>query len=111
AGVGLWDKTTGRYLAPLPTADATHPGGSGAATSPPGFFNVAFRYSEPMPMVGDPAGTAQSPAWWRDKDQGTALASGDISSFNAYVDFRKLATKTNDDMADQPGGVPQSGQI
>src|SRR4029078_9187742 len=59
-----------------------------------------------MPVIGDPAGTAQSPAWWRDKDQGTALAAGDISAFHADVDFRKLAAKTNDD-----SGVPQSGPI
>src|SRR4051812_37744573 len=106
AGVGLWDKAANRYLLPQPTADATHPGGSGAATSQPAFFNVAFRYSEPMPQIGDPAGTAQSPAWWRDKDQGAALASGDISALHADVDFRKLAANTNDD-----SGVPQSGPM
>jgi predicted esterase len=106
AGVGLWDKATSRYLLPQPTADATHPGGSGTATSPPAFFNIAFRNSEPMPQIGDPTGTAQSPAWWRDKDQGTALASGDISAFHADVDFRKLAANANDD-----SGVPQSGPM
>jgi hypothetical protein len=111
AGVGLWDKAAGRYLAPRPTADATHPGGSGTATKPAGFFNVAFRFNEPMPDVGDAAGTVESPAWWRDKHQGEALAAGDVSAFHADVDFRKLATKTSDDMADQPGGVPQSGPI
>src|SRR5439155_20255890 len=107
----LWNKAAGRYLAPQPTADATHPGGSGTAVNPPGFFNLAFRYAEPMPKVGDPAGTAQSPAWWRDKAQGEALAAGDISAFHADVDFRKLAAKTSDDMPDQTGGVPQSGPI
>src|SRR4051794_24570694 len=106
AGVGLWDKAAGRYLAPLPSADAAHPGGSGTATSPPGFFNVAFRYDEPMPQIGDPTGTAQSPAWWRDKAQGTALAAGDISAFHADVDFGKLASNANDD-----SGVPQSGPM
>src|SRR5439155_3399868 len=72
---------------------------------------VAFRYDEPMPKIGDPAGTADSPAWWRDKAQGEALAAGDISAFHADVDFAKLAAKVNDDMPDQPGGVPQSGPM
>src|SRR5436190_10103397 len=106
AGAGLWDQANNRYLLPQPTADASHPGGSGAATSPPAFFHVAFRNNEPMPVIGDPPGTAQSPAWWRDKDQGSALASGDVSAFHADVDFRKLAAKTNDESA-----VPQSGPM
>src|SRR5205823_2619147 len=49
AGVGLWDKANGRYLLPQAAADAAHPGGAGTAVSPAGFFNVAFRYDEPMP--------------------------------------------------------------
>jgi hypothetical protein len=106
AGVGLWDKANGRYLLPLPTADATHPGGSGTAVTPPAFFNVAFRFNESLPVVTDPGGTAQEAAWWRDKDQGTALAAGDISQFHADVDFNKLAAKTNDDSA-----VPKTGPI
>src|SRR5439155_1545956 len=31
AGVGLWDKASGRYLLPQAAADAAHPGGAGAA--------------------------------------------------------------------------------
>src|SRR5438094_430250 len=80
AGVGLWEKASGRYLLPQAAADATHPGGAGTAVSPAAFFNVAFRYDEPMPEVGDPTGTATGPAWWRDKHQGEALAAGDISA-------------------------------
>jgi hypothetical protein len=106
AGVGLWDKTNNRYLLPQPTADASHPGGSGTSVNPPAFFNVAFRFNEPLPVVGDPAGTAASAAWWRDRDQGDALRSGDISALHADVDFRKLAAKTNDESA-----VPQSGPM
>ena len=106
AGVGPWDKASGRYLLPQQSADATHPGGSGTAVNPPGFFNVAFRFSEPMPQVGDVAGTAQSAAWWRDRDQGDALRSGDISALHANVDFRKLAANTSDE-----SGVPQSGPM
>ena len=56
AGIGLWDKANNKYLLPGPTADATHPGGSGTAVNPAAFFNVAFRLSEPMPVIGDPAG-------------------------------------------------------
>src|SRR5436190_10392867 len=111
AGVGLWDKANGRYLLPQAAADAAHPGGAGAAVSPAAFFNVAFRYDEPMPAPGDPAGTATGPAWWRDKHQGEALAAGDLSAFHADVDFAKLAAAVNDDMPGQPGGVPQTGPI
>src|SRR6266566_2522542 len=88
-----------------------HPAGAGAAVSPAAFFNVAFRYDEPMPAPGDPAGTATGPAWWRDKHQGEALAAGDLSAFHADVDFAKLAAAVNDDMPGQPGGVPQTGPI
>src|SRR5436309_8044450 len=111
AGVGLWDKVNGRYLLPQAAADATHPGGAGTAVSPAAFFNVAFRYDEPMPVVGDPANTATSPAWWREQRQGEALAAGDISALHADVDFAKLAAAVNDDMPGQPGGVPQTGPM
>ena len=111
AGVGLWDRANGHYLLPQASADATHPGGGGAAISPAAFFNVAFRYAEPMPVVSDPAGTTTGPAWWRDKGQGEALAAGDLNAFHADVDFAKLAAAVNDDMPDQPGGVPQTGPM
>src|SRR5205085_11652619 len=54
-GVGLWDNSTGRYLLPQATADATHPGGAGAATNPPALFNLTLRTSDQEPM---PGGTA-----------------------------------------------------
>jgi hypothetical protein len=111
AGVGLWDGANGRYLLPQAAADATHPGGAGMAANPAAFFNLAFRYAEPMPDPGDPAGTATGPAWWRDKSQGEQLALGVITTFHADVDFTKLAAAIDDDMPDQPGGVPQSGPI
>ena len=76
-----------------PTADANHPGGSGTANAaPPGFFNVAFRYDEPMPKVGDPAGTAESPAWWRDNAQGEALAAGDMRALETVVPKKGVNT-------------------
>jgi hypothetical protein len=106
AGVGLWDKAAGKYLLPQPAADATHPGGSGSSPAPAAFFNVAFRNDEPVPAIGDVFNTAKSPAWWRDKEQGAALASGDITALHADVDFGKLASGANDD-----GGVPSTGPI
>ncbi len=106
AGVGLWDKAAGRYLIPQAAADATHPGGAGTATSPPAFFNVAFRTTEPYPHVSDAAATATGPAWWRDHDQATALATGDISQFHADVDFGKLKSRVSDE-----SGVPRDGPI
>jgi C-terminal binding-module, SLH-like, of glucodextranase len=106
AGVGLWDAAAGAYLTPLPAADASHPGGSGGAAAPAAFFNVAFRTNEPVPAIGDVFDTAKSPAWWRDKQQGAALNSGDITAFHADVDFGKLASATDDD-----SGVPATGPM
>ncbi|MEA2426392.1 MAG: hypothetical protein QOF37_20, partial [Thermoleophilaceae bacterium] len=106
AGVGLWDKAAGHYLIPQGAADATHPGGGGGAAAPPAFFNVAFRTTEPFPHASDVSGSSASPAWWRDHDQGIALATGDIGQFHADVDFAKLAAKANDDT-----GVPRDGPM
>jgi hypothetical protein len=106
AATGLWDAQAGQYLTPLPAATPAAPGGSGAAPAPAAFFNVAFRNNEPVPAIGDVFNTAKSPAWWRDKQQGAALASGDISAFHADVDFGKLQSGTDDD-----AGVPQTGPI
>src|SRR4051794_15231651 len=106
AATGLWDSAAIGYLTPLPTATPSRPGGSGAAATPTAFFNVAFRNNEPVPAIGDVFNTAKSPAWWRDKQQGAALASGDISALHADVDFGKLQSAANDD-----GGVPQTGPL
>ncbi|MEA2470090.1 MAG: hypothetical protein QOE38_1089 [Thermoleophilaceae bacterium] len=106
AATGLWDASSGNYLTPQPAADATHPGGSGPNPAPAAFFNVAFRSDEPVPAIGDVFNTAKSPAWWRDKEQGAALADGDITAFHADVDFGKLASGGRDD-----SGVPKTGPI
>ncbi|GAA5102029.1 hypothetical protein [Haloechinothrix salitolerans] len=100
AATGLWDTEAGRYLTPQPTADADSPGGAsiGDAT-PSAFFDVAFRYDEPMDSA------------WRDRLQKQAIADGDISQFYAEVDFTKLARRVNDDMTGQRGGVPKTGYI
>jgi hypothetical protein len=98
AAAGLWDSANDRFLVPSAVADATHPGGAltgGLARS--AYFDVAFRYNEPF----------DSP--WRNDLQKTALASGNISRFYADVDFTKLAAGVNDDMSDQPDGVPTWG--
>ncbi|HSS39938.1 MAG TPA: hypothetical protein VLT58_14320, partial [Polyangia bacterium] len=110
AGVGLWNASTNSYLLPGATASATQPGGAGANTAPPAFFDVAFRFNAQEPLPGTPGpSTTTAPAWWRESAQAQALASGDISAFHADVDFAKLAAKTDDDMPDQPTGVPQTG--
>jgi pimeloyl-ACP methyl ester carboxylesterase len=110
AGVGLWNSATNSYLLPGAEASATQPGGAGANTVPPAFFDVAFRFNaqEPVPTTPNP-GNEANPAYWRESAQAQALASGDISKFHAEVDFAKLAAKTNDDMPGQPTGVPQTG--
>ena len=108
-GVGLWDKATGHYLLPGVSATSTTPGGAGSASSPPAFFDVAFRLHEPMTDLHEPTSVpdaAQSPTWWRDADQGQALASGDISSLSVTVDFGKLARRRTDN-----SDVPRTGPI
>jgi pimeloyl-ACP methyl ester carboxylesterase len=108
AGVGLWDKANDRYLLPTTTATTATPGGAGTLLSPAAFFNVAFRFNEPM---FGPAQTTSGTSYWRDNAQAKALASGDISAFHSRVDFSKLIAGVNDDMPGQPQGVPQTGPM
>jgi predicted esterase len=108
AGAGLWDAANGRYLLPGASASATAPGGAAGLAAPAAFFNVAFRFNEPM---FTPAQIASGKSYWRDYAQSAALAAGDISGFYAYVDFAKLKAGVNDDMPDQPQGVPQTGPM
>jgi hypothetical protein len=110
AGVGLWNNAAGSYLLPGAEASATQPGGAGAMSNPPAFFDVAFRFNSQEPVPGTPSTTNQTnPAYWREAAQAQALASGNISQFHAEVDFGKLAAKATDEMPGQPTGVPQSG--
>src|SRR5690242_9599478 len=105
-GVGLWNSAANQYLLPKATADATHPGGAGTATSPAAFFNVAFRTAEPQPSVTAETGAVTDPAWWRDQQQGAALAAGDISPFFASVNFAKLSSGMTDNSQ-----IPVSGSM
>jgi Putative esterase len=111
AGVGLWNPAANRYLVPGAAADATHPGGAAGLANPTAFFNVAFRYAEPWQHPYPPDSVFTNPAWWRDREQGTALASGDLSPFHAQVDFDKLERGVTDNMLGQPGGVPTAGPM
>ena len=103
---GCWDAANGKYLLPQATADATHPGGAGTATNPAAFFNVAFRTAEPQPSVTAETGAVTNAAWWRDQQQGTALAAGDISPLFANVNFAKLAARVTDNSQ-----IPVSGPM
>jgi predicted esterase len=105
-GVGLWDGAHHRYLLPQAVADAAHPGGAGVAAHPAAFFNVAFRTREPFPSVTAGIAAVTNAAWWRDQQQGAALASGDISRFYADVSFAKLARGVHDD-----SGIPRVGAM
>jgi hypothetical protein len=105
-GVGLWNAANGSYLLTQAQATATEPGGAGANTHPAAFFNVAFRGGEPQPSVRDGDSSLTDPSWWRDKDQGAALAAGNISPFYADVSFAKLWRHVTDN-----AGVPRSGSI
>ena len=106
AGVGLWDAGAQRYLLPQESADETHPGGAGGASQPAAFFNVAFRTHEPVQRPNEGSAVVTDAAWWRDRDQGGALAANDISRFSANVDFRKLRNGARDER-----GVPKRGPI
>lgn len=108
AAVGLWDRDANRYLVPTATASATQPGGAGTASNPSAFFNVAFRYREPMPEFGAASAKAAdgNAAWWRDASQGAALATQDLSPLYATVDFGRLKRKVDDD-----AGVPKTGHL
>ena len=114
AGVGLWDPSGGAYLKPGPTATETQPGGCEGTCA--ALFNMAFRTNEPLPRIYEP-GTDNSIAtgaasvkldgrWWRERRQAEVLASGDVSEFNAQVDFGKLAAKVTDESM-----VPKTGHI
>jgi dienelactone hydrolase len=105
-GIGLWNAAANSYLLPQAIADATHPGGAGTAAHPAAFFNVAFRTQEPFPSVTAGESAVLDAAWWREQDQGHALASGNISSLYAMVNFAKLAKKVSDNSQ-----VPQYGAI
>jgi dienelactone hydrolase len=104
-GVGLWNGATNHYLLPGAVASATTPGG-GTATNPAAFFNVAFRTNEPLPSVEDSTNAVLDAAWWRDRAQGAALASGNISQLSAEVNFRKLARRVTDNSM-----IPRTGPI
>ena len=105
-GIGLWNSATHAYLLPQALASATTPGGAGTAAHPAAFFNVAFRTAEPQPSPTAGVAAITNAAWWRDEDQGTALAAGNLSGLYANVDFGKLAGGATDN-----SGVPQTGPM
>jgi hypothetical protein len=113
-GVGLWDAAAGSYLLPGPMPTDTTPGGAlGLAGTPPAFFNIGFRYNEPGTELLPSLFTdlVLNTAWWRNKQQGAALAAGNIDAFRAHVDFGNLRDGRSDDMTNQPGGTPTVGAI
>jgi hypothetical protein len=105
-GVGLWNASAGSYLLPGAIASATQPGGGGTAQHPAAFFDVGFRTDEPMPSPTAGLEAITDAAWWRDEDQGTALAAGDISQLYANVSFAKLARRVTDNSQ-----IPKTGPI
>jgi pimeloyl-ACP methyl ester carboxylesterase len=106
AGVGLWNKANGRYLIPEQDSSPTAPGGAGNLPAPTAFFNAAFRNDEPLPDVGDLERDLLDTAWWREQQQGHALAAGDMGAFHADIDFGKLASGAGDESK-----VPKDGPM
>jgi Putative esterase/C-terminal binding-module, SLH-like, of glucodextranase len=111
AGVGLWNKATGRYRVPTNAATATQPGGAAGLSSPTAFFNVAFRFQEPWQHTFPFDSVFNDPAWWRDRQQGTALANNNVAPFRPEVDFAKLEAGVTDNMRGEPGGIPLNGPM
>jgi hypothetical protein len=111
AGVGLWDKTSHGYLIPGTASSSTDAGGAAGLQNPTAFFNAAFRFAEPWQHPFPPGSVFTDPAWWRDREQGNELASGDMTPFHADVDFGKLERSITEDMRGEPTGVPTSGPM
>ncbi|HUE26463.1 MAG TPA: hypothetical protein VMP89_06785 [Solirubrobacteraceae bacterium] len=112
-GTGLWDGSANSYLQPGQVASATQPGG--ASQDNEAIFNLAFRDTERLPVIYACCSNTiaeggvqvkEDGSWWRERDQADALANGDVSQFNAEVDFGKLTRKVNND-----SGVPRTGNI
>jgi pimeloyl-ACP methyl ester carboxylesterase len=110
-GTGLWDAANNSYLKPqVGSATATTPGGG----TPQGvaIVNVGPRLNEPLPLIagatmGDTAVGGEALArFWRESQQATQLAQGDVTPFAAEVDFAKLLSKRSDF-----SGVPKSGPM
>jgi hypothetical protein len=111
AGAGLWDRSAHRYLIPGAAADHDHPGGAAGLSNPTAFFNVAFRYHEPFQHTFPFESVFSDPAWWRDREQGNALANGDLTPFHANVDFRKLEAGVTDNLRGKAQGIPTRGPM
>jgi predicted esterase len=111
AGVGLWDRSAGRYLIPGVASDETHPGGAAGLGDPTAFFNAAFRYAEPWQRAFPPGEVFTDPAWWRDREQGNELAAGNLAPFHTVVDFGKLERGVTDNMRGEPTGIPRGGPM
>ncbi len=105
-GVGLWNASTNSYLLPQSHGQrhATRWGRARGAARGVLQRRVPHGRAEP---VGDCRNRSDyDAAWWRDAEQGTALANGDISPLYASVNFAKLAAGVTDN-----SGVPTTGPM
>jgi hypothetical protein len=88
--VGLYDPTTGGWLRPQQSADATHPGGAGLLDlTPAGIFNLAFRSSEAFVNCQNPPNT-QACDVPPDTNQSVAIRNKTPTTFAHDIDFAKL---------------------
>lgn len=111
AGVGLWDASGRRYLMPRPGPPGPGVPGGGAAGLP-AFFNVAFRFTEPLRsstsvLRASEAGPASAPTGgsgtWAETRQAASLSGSSVSPFHADVDFDKLERHVLDRPDVRPG--------
>jgi hypothetical protein len=112
AATGLWDTAGEKFLLPQEAPDPNTPGGSGGVQNPAAFFNVAFRYDEPIrvqvPAMDSP-GNLPPVNTWMEYQQAHALRTGDLSEFFATVNFVKLARRATDNMRGRDRGIPRRG--
>jgi hypothetical protein len=110
AGPGLWDSAKNAYAVPAdpPAPPPPEPGAEVPRNQRPlpplpvtrsYFFNVAFRYKEPMNV------NSLLP-FFSDVQQADVLRGGDLSAFFATVDFAKLASG-----ADDNSQIPKKGYM
>ena len=116
---GRRHRALGRRRGSVPACPATAPtettpGGAGGLAEPPAFFNVAFRYAEPLPNIGDLASVLTDPSWWRDHAAGARArhrrhlrvparrSTSPSSQARKRDDLAGQARRRADERADQP---------
>ena len=106
AGVGLWNTAQNNYRIPSNNPSATQGGGASGLPNAPAFYNVAFRFNEPMPNIQSP-NAVSDPAWWRENAQAHASRPATSASSSPTSTSTSSPPQVNDDMPGQPAEFPR----